>query len=50
MIIELYELGKMCLVYCGDNCTCGLNNPTKLIRIPKSNVRNIPIKKKKKKK
>jgi hypothetical protein len=52
MVIELYEPGKMCLIYCGDEaCTCGLSRmfKTPLIKIPEKNVRKIPIRKKKKK-
>lgn len=46
---------KMCLVFCGDDCTCNarkiaMNNLEEhlktIIHIPKSNVRNVPIKKK----
>ncbi len=52
-LIEMDE-PKMCLVFCGEGCTCGnfIKNQIKamnIIQIPKSNVRNVPIKKRKRK-
>lgn len=47
---------KMCLVFCGENCTCNARKIAiqnleehlkRTIIIPKSNVRIVPIKNKK---
>lgn len=62
MLIEINE-DKRCLVYCGVHCTCSLRDDLnaramtnlehelqRIFIIPKKRVRNVPIRKKKRRK